>query len=128
METRNRIERRAAGAARVQIVPGGRSQQRLVNHLGGPPPPPPLQAVLTPPPTRAVENGERRAILRPERDRPLLGTLALEPFGEVWRRRQGDERRQARNFPADFFDHLLDEEMPEGHAGKPALAIGDRIK
>src|SRR6516165_4468858 len=54
MEARDRIERRAAGATRVQIVPGGRSQQRLVNHLGG---------RLIPPPIRAVESGERSSAL-----------------------------------------------------------------
>src|SRR5262249_58724098 len=119
MKARDGVERRAAGTARVQIIPGGRSQQRLVNYLGG---------RLIPPPIRAVENRERGAILRTERNRPLLGALALEPFGEVWRPRQRDEGRQARNFPAYFFDHLLDEGMAEGHASKPALTIGDRIE
>src|SRR5262249_51754353 len=107
VEARNRIERRAAGPMHTQIVPGGRPQQRLPNTLCG---------RLIPPPIRAVESSERRAILRTERNRPLLGALALEPFGEVRRRRQCDEGCQARNLTADFFDHLLDEEMAEGHA------------
>ena len=45
MEARNRIERRATGTARVQIIPGGRSQQRLVNRLGSRLIPPPITMV-----------------------------------------------------------------------------------
>src|SRR5262245_49939756 len=102
MEARHGIERSATRRACAQVIPGGRAQQRLTNLLG---------SRLLPPPIRAIEHGKGGAILGAERNRSLLGALALEPFGEVRCWGQRDERRQARKFTADLFDHLLDQKM-----------------
>ena len=80
------------------------------------------------PPVGAVERVERGAILLVERRRGGVAALALEPFGEIGRRRQRHEGGDARNLPRDFLHHLLDEEVTEGHAGQAALAVGDRIE
>ena len=89
VETRNQIERRAAARARTQVIPRRRAEQRLAHVFGGD---------LIAPPIRPVERLEQGAVLFGKHERSLARALALEPFGKVRRRRQGDEGRQARDW------------------------------
>ena len=52
----------------------------------------------------------------------------FEPAGEARHRRQRDEGLEPRIVARNLLHHLLDQEIAEGHAGKAALAIGDRVE
>ena len=103
-----------------RIIPGRRAQQRLLHRLARP------AATATSPAGRALASAARSS-----------GVSALEfsdlrsrssQRGEVRRRRQRDEGLEPRILARNLLHHLLDQEIAERHAGKPALAVGDRIE
>ena len=76
-----------------------------------------------------VERGQRRAILLVERQRSLhCARSRLSHSAKFGAGDRVTKVRDARHFARNFLDHLLDQEMAEAHAGKPALAIGDRVE
>ena len=120
MEARHRIDRQAAAVrARAGNTRRRRAAAAPASARAAP-------AAATSP---GVEPGKRGAVLR--RRAPCefsVFALAVEPVGEIRRRRQRDEGREPRILARDLLDHLLDQEIAERHAGKPALAVGDRIE
>ncbi len=83
---------------------------------------------IRPQPILIVEHGERRALALPKVGAVLVLALFGEPAREAGRGRQGDEGREPRQIALELLHHLLDQEIAEGDAAQPVLAIRDRIE
>jgi hypothetical protein len=79
-------------------------------------------------PARPAQDGERLSILAVEPDGGRIGFHALKPGTEARRRREGDERLEARQVARELLHHLLDQEVAEGDAAQPLLAVADRVE
>src|SRR5204862_3521542 len=96
MESGDRVERQAAAVARTRIIPRGGADERFANSFGD---------IGRTPPAFSVERRQGFAIVVVEDSRAGIGAFALEPFGEIWRRRQRHERAEARYPAGNLLDH-----------------------
>ena len=71
---------------------------------------------------------DRRPLGRQQQLAGRRPALALEPGAEARDRRQGGEDLEARQLGRQRIDDPLDQEVAEADAGKPALAVRDRIE
>ena len=119
VEAGHRVDRLAARGLGAQEVVGGGRQQGLLHRVG---------LGLVGVPVGLVEGAQDLDILAGQPLRRVGPALAVEPGAEARHRRERHEGLERRHLAAEVLDHLLDQEVAEGDAGQPLLAVRDRVE
>ena len=119
VKARDRIERAARGRARVEIIMRGDGRNCSRDRFG---------CARLRGPAGMIGQIERSPRLARKQRRGRVCAFAREPRSEAGRGRQRDEVLQARPFPAQILDDLLDQEIAETDALESALRVRDRIE
>jgi len=116
--------RRRRAARRGRCARAGNTKRRRGRAARAKSPPTPDRAT-----NLGGRGGKRLAILVVKRERSRVGALALEPFGEIRRRRQRDKVRKCAASPRETSSTTcLMRKLPKLTPARPRLATGDRVE